>query len=129
MPTERETDRFIYLAVCCRIDDKQEFRRLAAKHLRELAEQLGLYKGDFDLRYNPGGIAVMGDVTLHADWLYLNLTTYHMDQPFMFRACRGRRDFSGGRNQHLDYREFRDIPNLARKIKEMVAKDSYTLFS
>ena len=38
--------------------------------LRRLAEALALQPAAFDLRFNKGGIAVSGEVTLHGDELY-----------------------------------------------------------
>ena len=52
-------------------DAKRRFHLYARQQLRRLADALGLPSGTFDLRNNEGGIAVSGEVTLHADHLYV----------------------------------------------------------
>ena len=44
---------------------KQRFHTAARARLRRLATTLGFPSGSFDLRSNPGGIAVSGEITLH----------------------------------------------------------------
>ena len=48
---------------------KRLFHCHARAQLLKLAEALGLEPGEFDLRSNEGGIAVSGEITLHADRL------------------------------------------------------------
>ena len=43
------------------LPDKQEFHRLAKLVCRQIAKDLGLEKGTFDIRTNMGGDAVGGD--------------------------------------------------------------------
>lgn len=79
---------------------KRRFHRHAQVQLLKLAEALGLAAGAFDLRSNQGGIAVSGEVTLHSDRLYVQVSqpaTRH-DTGILFRSCEGRRDYTGGRN-------------------------------
>jgi hypothetical protein len=54
----------------------------------------------FDLRSNQGGVAVSGEVTLHADRLYVQASqpTTGSDTGILFRSCDGRRDYVGGVN-------------------------------
>src|ERR1700734_541030 len=83
-------------------DDKAK-RCYASKYrgaLRKLALALGLDKSQYDLRFNPGGIAVWGEVTLHTDTRYVQVSHGH-DLGILARTCNGRRDYTGGTNHWL----------------------------
>ena len=70
---------------------KRAFHARTRRQLKHLADALGLAPGAFDLRSNQGGIAVSGEVTLHADRLYVQAcqpATGH-DTGILFRTCRG----------------------------------------
>jgi hypothetical protein len=79
---------------------KRRFHRHARAQLLALADALGLAPGEFDLRSNAGGIAVSGEVTLHAEHLYVQASqpATRADTGILFRTCEGRRDYTGGRN-------------------------------
>jgi hypothetical protein len=81
-------------------DAKHRFHCHAWVQLRKLAEALGLEPHEYNLRFNPGGIAVSGEITLHADHLYVQASQSAMgaDSGILFRSCEGRRDYTGGRN-------------------------------
>lgn len=49
-----------------------------------------------DIRSNKGGPAVSGEVTLHGDSVYIQLSAD--SEWFFFRTCKGRKDYTGGRN-------------------------------
>ena len=71
-------------------DAKRRFHLYARQQLRRLADALGLPSGTFDLRNNEGGIAVSGEITLHADHLYVQAcqpATGH-DTGFLVRTLR-----------------------------------------
>ena len=46
---------------------KDAFHALARKQFKALAAELGLQKGEYDLRTNKAGPAVLGETTLHTD--------------------------------------------------------------
>ncbi|HEX3861103.1 MAG TPA: hypothetical protein VHY35_05370 [Stellaceae bacterium] len=79
---------------------KQLFHRQAKRQLRVLATALRLQRGDYDLCSNTAGIAVSGEVTLHGDHLYVQVSqpATGSDTGVLFRSCTGRRDYVGGRN-------------------------------
>ena len=81
-------------------DAKRRFHRHARAQLLKLAEALGLEPHEYDLRSNAGGIAVSGEITLHADHLYVQASqsATGADTGILFRSCDGRRDYTGGRN-------------------------------
>jgi hypothetical protein len=72
----------------------------ARRLLLALAAVLGFAPCAFDLRSNEGGIAVSGEVTLHADRLYVQTSqpATGNDTGILFRRCEGRRDDVGGVN-------------------------------
>jgi hypothetical protein len=74
--------------------EKNEFRRLSRKLLKEVADLTQL--GGADLRWNEGGIAVSGEATLHADRVYIQVSG--IDLGILVCTCNGRKDYTSGRN-------------------------------
>lgn len=98
---------------------KRLFHQNARRQLHKLAAALGFNAGDYDLRSNKGGIAVSGEVTLHADRLYVQAS-----QPasggntgILFRSCEGRRDYVGGTNHFASLDLLHDPAALATLIR------------
>ena len=81
-------------------DAKRCFHRHARAQLLRLAAALGFEPCDYNLRSSEGGIAVSGEITLHADRLYVQASqpATRADTGILFRSCEGRRDYTGGRN-------------------------------
>ncbi len=79
---------------------KRLFHSRARSQLRRLATALGLRPGSYDLRSNPAGIAVSGEITLHTDRLYVQASQSAMGNGsgILFRTCKGRKDYVGGPN-------------------------------
>jgi hypothetical protein len=98
---------------------KRRFHDRARRQLRALAAALDLAAGDFDLRSNEAGIAVSGEITLHADRLYVQVSQSAMGAKFgiLFRSCRGRRDYCGGVNNFAPLDLLHSPSGLARRIK------------
>jgi hypothetical protein len=95
------SDRFDFRkSVAYDANAKRLFHRRARRRLLDLAAALDLQPDDYDLRSNQGGIAVSGEVTLHADHLYVQVSqpATGSDTGILFRNCEGRRDYTGGRN-------------------------------
>lgn len=68
--------------------------------LKALADDLGLHPDEYDLRSNKGGTAVSGEVTLHTEKLYVQLSEW-LGSPgvsILYRACNGRGDYTGKQN-------------------------------
>jgi hypothetical protein len=82
--------------------DKKKFFLDGKNALKELATKLGLT--DYDLRTNAGGCAVSGEVTLHAENIYVQIADSCMgkNSAVMFRTCKGKKDYSGGNNNFAD---------------------------
>ena len=99
---------------------KRVFHNHARRRLKQLANALGLAPGSFDLRSNPGGIAVSGEATLHADQLYVQAcqpATGH-ETGILFRTCQGRKDYHGGPNNFASLDLLNRPKDLARRISE-----------
>jgi hypothetical protein len=97
---------------------KRLFHAHARRRLLELAAILDFTPCAFDLRSNAGGVGVSGEVTLHADRLYVQVSqpATGSDTGILFRSCEGRRDYIGGNNlASLDL--LHRPAELARRIK------------
>jgi hypothetical protein len=100
-------------------DAKRLFHHHARRQLRLLADALGLPPGSFDLRNNKGGIAVSGEITMHANSLYVQAcqpATGH-NSGVLYRTCQGRKDYTGGRNNFASLDLLNDPGQLARTIR------------
>ena len=102
---------------------KQLFHKLARRQLLLLAEALGFVADAYDLRSNPAGIAVSGEVTLHADRLYVQVSqpSTGTDTGILCRACAGRRDYVGDRNNFASLDLLHEPAELAGLIRRHVA--------
>ena len=100
---------------------KRAFHSSARRRLKELADALGLLPSSYDLRSNPAGIAVSGEVTLHADHLYVQASQSSMGPGYgiPFRTCRDRKDYCGARNNFASLDLLNRPEKLARRIKEV----------
>jgi len=100
---------------------KREFHLAARRQLRRLAEALGLAPGSYDIRNNAGGIAVSGEIILHAARIYIHVSqpaTGH-DTGLMFRTCEGRKDYVGGPNNFASLDLLNQPHHLAQRIREV----------
>lgn len=98
---------------------KRKYHLVSKSQLRKLAQALGLKAGEFDLRSNMGGDAVSGEVTLHTDNLYVQVS-----QPFadllgiLLRTCKGRKDYCGGPNHFAPANLLNSPQLLAEHIRK-----------
>lgn len=105
--------------------NKQIFHRDARRFLRALAAQLGLEKNDYDLRSNEGGIAVSGEVTLHADRLYIQLSKGAFAD-VLFRRCESRQDYYGRANHSANLADLKNptaFPVFLASCKQLLRTD------
>jgi hypothetical protein len=98
---------------------KRVFHSHARRQLKLLADALGLPPQRYDLRSNAGGVAVSGEVTMHADHVYVQACqpATGQDSGLMFRACKGRKDYHGGPNNFASLDLLNRPDELARRIK------------
>ena len=99
-------------------EGKAQFHRLGKKVLKEVAAKMGLTPGSFDIRSNMGGIAVSGEVTLHGEHIYIQLSQGSFYKMFMYRHCNGRQDYSGGRNRWMNFLELIDMDKAVIAFKD-----------
>jgi hypothetical protein len=81
------------------LERKKAFHKDGKKFLRQLAAQLALRPGSIEIRSNVGGIAVSGEVTLHSERLYVQLSeSMGPGVQILYRYCEGLKDYTGGTN-------------------------------
>ncbi len=101
-------------------DFKKRFRSIGKQAMKELALILELK--EFDINFNPGGIAVSGDLTLMGMWsegngVYISTNKNFPDTPWvdvLYRHIRHMRDFTGGSNNYFKF-SLLDDPEALRK--------------
>ncbi len=99
-------------------DRKKKFHHRAARQLRLLAMELGLKNGEYDIDSNKAGIAVCGEVTLHTDSLYIQVSNgLGRGQEIMFRKCESRQDYSGDRNRWAAAGKLDDVKDFAISLQ------------
>jgi hypothetical protein len=113
-------------------EQKRRFHSLARAQLRTLATELRLPSGTYDIRSNKGGIAVSGEITLHHDCIYVQVSQFARTSGhgILIRTCKGRSDFTGGRNHFVALALLNDIPALAasvRAVTGIATRDSEAL--
>jgi hypothetical protein len=94
---------------------KQDWLKTGKRLLSKLAKELHLPKGSYEVRVNAGGVAVSGDVILHGEWIYINLSQSCVGPAFGFywRLCRGRKDYTGLTNRWAKWDNLLDLSKLA----------------
>ena len=106
--------------------NKLAFHQKGRRILSAVAELLGLKKGEYEIRSNKGGIAVSGEITLHADWIYIQLSQSVLgpSHGFLYRTCKGQKDYTGGQNHFMKFEELLDLPSAAAKFARL-KKETY----
>lgn len=104
----------------CSYDDEQKrrFHATARSRLKKLAAELRLPQGSFEVRSNKAGIAVSGEITLHHDRFYLQVSQFGLSSGhgILIRTCKGRKDYTGGPNHFVGLQLLDDIPALAAAV-------------
>ncbi len=95
---------------------KKLFHSEARRELKNLADALGYDRSDYDLRSNAAGPAVSGEVTLHSNEIYVQVTCNGTGSDVLYRRVRDRRDFIGNRNHYAAMRELGNAGTLAQRI-------------
>ncbi|HEY7645112.1 MAG TPA: hypothetical protein VH858_08780 [Hyphomicrobiales bacterium] len=116
---------------CCAYDSAQKraFHSTGRRRLKALADALAFKPGSFDLRSNPGGIAVSGEVTLHHERLYVQISqpATGWDTGILIRTCRGRKDYTGGPNQFAPLSHLDNIEGLAGYCQRVLDREGVSL--
>jgi hypothetical protein len=100
---------------------KERFHRLARQQLRLVAKALRLASSTFGLRSSRGGIAVSGEITLHSDHIYVQVSQPFggFDSGILIRTCEGRKDYVGGRNHFASLDLLHRPQQLAQRIEQV----------
>lgn len=97
---------------------KDKFHAEGKRVLKELAKIMRV--SQFSVRSTHGGQAVMGEVTLHTPFVYLQIlgseTPWGADGPVMYRSVTGMSDYTGGPNMWLSLHAFDDLYALAKRL-------------
>jgi len=101
---------------------KEVFHVEGKRVLLAVAKSMGLKRGDFDIRNNRAGIAVSGEVTLHTDRVYIQLSQpcYGRNNEVLYRACEGRKDYTGGANNFASVADLEDVDVFASRILNLI---------
>jgi len=104
---------------------KRAFHRAARVCLRRLATLLNFPLGSFDLRSNQGGVVVSGEITLHHEHVYVQVSQSCMgsDHGILIRKCEGRNDYTGGDNNFAPLRLLNDPAELAKHVREVMGRN------
>lgn len=98
---------------------KEKFHSLARRQLRKLANEIGLTSKDYDLRTNKAGPAVSGETTLHTATLYVQISQgFGGIGEVMFRACDGRKDYTGRANHFAPAGALDDPAEFAQYLRD-----------
>lgn len=98
---------------------KRAFHAEGRRALLRLGDALGLAPGSYAVRSNQAGPGASGDITLHADqiWVQLSVSLTGPDHEICFRRVRGRDDHIGERNHWASVRDLLDPTRLADRIR------------
>lgn len=99
---------------------KHEFHKTGKRQLRRLARALNLTADRYEVRSNRGGVAVSGEVTLHADCIYIQISQSAMGQgnEVLFRACDGLKDYTGKQNHFAPAGSLDDADTFAEYLRD-----------
>lgn len=102
---------------------KRTFHREGRVAMRRLVDALALPEGSFDIRSNKAGPAVSGEITLHAEevWVCLSLGPFGPDREILYRKVQGRDDHIGGRNHWVSVRDLLQPDRFARRLRRDLA--------
>jgi hypothetical protein len=93
--------------------------------LKTLAADLQLPPSSFEIRSNKAGPAVSGEVTLHADNLYVQVlesATSERGLSILYRSCASRRDYCGGVNHWTSIRKVAEgYPQFVDECRKLAA--------
>ena len=100
---------------------KREFHTKGKRILRAIAEELGLQSGAYDIRSNLAGPAVCGEVTLHGERIYIQLTQSCLNGfDILYRACNGRKDYGGrGGNRWMSWNTLKNLNEACTIFKQV----------
>lgn len=99
---------------------KDPLRPLSQSYFRELAKRLGLARGEYKIRYNPGGWAVQGDTSLYSAGLYVQFSP-DLSFGLLYRQSDGIQD-CGARhtNRWIPWDDLGDWDKVVPRLKALM---------
>jgi hypothetical protein len=97
---------------------KRSFHATARSRLAKLAKHLELEV--FEIRSNKAGMAVSGEITLHGEHIYVQVSqpvAGSPDSAILVRRCNGMKDYTGDRNHFFSIALLDDVSELADLIE------------
>jgi hypothetical protein len=99
--------------------DKRNFHLVGSRVLRAIAGDIGLEKDEFEVRSNKGGVAVSGEVILHADNLYIQFYANGTGK-FLYRRCKSRQDYCGETNYWFSFEELATDEGILKFVRNCI---------
>ena len=98
---------------------KSLFHADGKKAMRRLADALGLKPGSFDLRSNRAHASRSGEITLHGDelWVQLSLSLLGPGHEVTYRRVRGRHDQLGERDRSAPVADLLNAERFADRLR------------
>jgi len=104
---------------------KRRFEEIGLKAMEELAKLLKL--NEYRVVFNPGGIAVSGDLILMGMWeegngVYITMNKDFPGKPWgdvLYRSIEHMKDYAGGPNHYFKFELLRRPMFLKKKILEL----------
>lgn len=98
---------------------KRLFHSEGRAAMRRLADALGFDEGGYDIGSNKAGPAVSGEITLHSEtlWVQLSIGPFGPDREVCFRKVRDRHDHIGERNHWASVRELVEPDRFAIRLR------------
>ena len=104
---------------------KHAFHHEAIRLLRQLGGALGLSRSDYDVRWNPGGVAVSGEAMLFTDRLFLQVSQTGCPLgDVLFRSTARRGDSGRGANHWARVEMLADPVRLAEHVARTLSLPS-----
>lgn len=104
---------------------KAKFHREGRAFLKLLAKTLGSIGPEYVMSSNYAGPAVSGEVTLHSESLFIQLSescsSLGRGIGMLYCSCKGKTDYTGGTNHWVDLCEFEDPQRQDEVLAEMRA--------
>lgn len=100
-------------------EGKNEFHKWGKSVCRMIAKQLQLSNKSFEIRSNKGGDAVLGEITLHGERIYIQLCVvdFGQNKKFMYRSCNGIKDYTGGINRWMRWDRLYDFEDACKEFQ------------
>lgn len=106
-------------------EGKAMFKRIGTKAMKELAVVLELK--EYDVSFNPGGIAVSGDLLLMGMWtddlgVYISMNKDFPNAPWgqvLYRTIKHMKDYTGGTNNWLKFESLARPEELKNTIMRL----------